>query len=221
MKREIVAVIPAKKNSDRIIAKNTRPFYNTTLYELKLNQLKKVKGFRDIIVSSESKEILEIAEKNGFSTHLRDPSYSTSDVPMSEVYSCIASEVHGEFIAWINVTNPLAETVDYEEAINQFNKLDLNKYNCLLSAWELKENIFYNDKPVNFKPYPWPRSQDLVGCYALSFVINILKRNDMVKWESCVGSKPYFYLLDSLTSTDIDFQEDFDFCEMIYRQRYP
>ena len=96
--------------------------------------------------------------------------------------------------------------------------MDYN-FDCLLSAYEVKENLFYNGQPVNFKPNPWPKSQDLRGVYAMSFVINILKREDMVKWGSCVGQKPYFYLLDLVTSTDVDFQWDFDFCEMIYRER--
>ena len=41
----------------------------------------------------------------------------------------------------------------------------------------------------------------------------------MIKWGSCVGQKPFFYMLDPVTSTDVDFQWNFDFCEMIYKQR--
>ena len=84
---------------------------------------------------------------------------------------------------------------------------------------ELKIIDDINGKPVNFKPYPWPRSQDLKGAYSLSFVINLLKREDMIKWGSCVGNNPYLFILDTIDSWDIDFQEDFDFCEMIYEKR--
>ena len=94
--------------------------------------------------------------------HVRDPKYSTSEIPMSEVYSFIASEIHGDNIAWINVTNPLAETQIYEEACNLYHKME-SKYDCLLSSVALQENVFFNGQPVNFKPYPWPRSQDLKG----------------------------------------------------------
>ena len=34
---------------------------------------------------------------------------------MSEVYRNIASEISGEFIAWINITNPLISHEIYEE----------------------------------------------------------------------------------------------------------
>jgi CMP-N-acetylneuraminic acid synthetase len=218
MLKEIVGLIPVKGSSDRVPMKNLRKFGNSSLYELKLSQLLRAEGFKEIIVSSEEESILSIAEKKGFGTHKRNPKYSTSDIPMSEVYSYIASEIKGENIAWINVTNPLAEGHIYTNAIKIFNELD-KKFDCLLSANNLQENVFYKGIPVNFKPSPWPRSQDLQGCCTLPFVINILKRQNMVNWGSCVGKSPYFYFLDKIESWDIDTQEDFDFCEMIYNQR--
>ena len=218
MKGTIVGLVPVKGSSDRVKQKNLRSFCNTSLLELKLNQLKDVKGFNDIIVSSEDEEVLKVAESKGFSLHVRDPKYSTSEIPMSEVYSFIASEIHGDNIAWINVTNPLAETQIYEEACNLYHKME-SKYDCLLSSVALQENVFFNGQPVNFKPYPWPRSQDLKGLNSLTFVINILKRSDMIEWGSCVGNTPYFYDLDKVDSWDIDDQADFDFCEFVYSQR--
>ena len=218
MKKEIIGLIPVKGSSERVKDKNLRPFHDTSLYELKLNQLKGVKGFSDIIVSSENELVLDIAKKKGFHVHVRDPKYSTSDIPMSEVYSFVASEIPGEHIAWINVTNPLAETEIYEHAINEYNAMG-EEHDCLLSAYEVKDYIFHNGKPVNFKSKPWPKSQDLTGLCAIPFVINIMKRDDMIKWESCVGNNPHFFLIDRVTAMDVDYQEDFDFCEMIFKQR--
>ena len=217
-KKEIIGLIPVKGSSERVPMKNLRKFGDTSLFELKLSQLSRSKGFEKIIVSSEEDNILSIAKREGFSTHKRDPIYSTSDIPMSDVYSHIASEIKGENIAWINVTNPLADSEIYTNAVKLFNEME-NDYDCLLSATILQENVFYKGVPVNFSPSPWPRSQDLQGTCTLPFVINILKRQDMVKWGSCVGQSPYFYYLDKLDSWDIDTQEDFDFCEMIYNQR--
>ncbi|MDD4957112.1 MAG: hypothetical protein PHH49_07740 [Candidatus Omnitrophica bacterium] len=218
MNKDITAVVPVKGASERVKGKNIRPFHDTNLFELKLDQLKGVKGFDRIIVSSESEGILETARKKGFGTHARDPRYSTSDVPMSDVYSYIASEVPGEHIAWVNVTNPLAGTDVYEKAASLYRDMG-KEHDCLLSVYEVKDYIFYKGEPVNFKPSPWPKSQDLEGMYALPFVVNILRREDMVRWGSCVGEKPYFYVLDRLTAMDVDWQEDFDFCEMIYKKR--
>ena len=217
-KIEIVGIIPVKANSERVKKKNLRKFANTNLFELKLNQLKKTKNFKEFVVSSEDKKILNIAKKKGFLIHYRDSYYSTSKVPMSEVYSYIASAVNAKHVAWINVTNPLAGPKIYDEAVRLYKK-NLNRFDSLLSAVEVKENFFYNGKPINFKRSPWPRSQDLKPLISLPFVINILKRNDLIKWGSCVGKKPFFYLLNSLDAKDIDNPEDFQICESIYKSR--
>ena len=217
-KIEIVGIIPVKANSERVKKKNLRKFGNTSLYELKLKQLKKTKKFKKFVISSEDENILSIAEKNGFTTHLRDPYYSTSKVPMSEVYSYIASSVDAIHVAWINVTNPLAGAQIYDKAVDLYLK-NCNKYDCLLSATECRENFFYKNKPINFKPSPWPRSQDLNPLISLPFVINILKREKLIKWGSCVGKKPFFYILDNLVAKDIDNPQDFKFCEHIYKNQ--
>jgi CMP-N-acetylneuraminic acid synthetase len=217
-KKEIVGLIPVKGESDRVKKKNLREFSDTNLFELKLSQLKGVVGFSDLVVSSEDPTILETAQKAGCSIHERDPKYSTSKVAMSEVYSAIGSEVHGEHIAWINVTNPLAVADFYTEGIKQYQNMP-EEYDCLLSVYELQDNVIYKGKPLNFPRYPWPRSQDLEPVLIMSFVINILRRKDLIRWGSCVGESPYFLIRDPIESWDIDFQIDFDFCQMIYEKR--
>ena len=215
MSKEIVALVPVKGSSERVSMKNLRKFGDSSLYELKLSQLAKAKGFDKIIVSSEEDMILSIAKEKGFGIHERDPKYSTSDIPMSDVYSYIASEIEGENIAWINVTNPMADSDCYTKAVEIYKKMN-EKYDCLLSVSEVKDYLFYHGRPINFKSKPWEKSQNLTGVVEMTFVINILKRQKMVDWGSCVGSTPYFYNLSKVESWDIDFQEDFDFCEMMH-----
>ena len=137
---------------------------------------------------------------------------------MSEVYSYIGSSVKAEHVAWINVTNPLAGSEVYDKAVTLYRK-NFIKYDCLLSAVEVKENFFYKKKPINFSRSPWPRSQDLEPLISLPFVINIMKKKNLVKWGSCVGKKPFFYILDNLIAKDIDNPEDFLFCETIYKKK--
>ena len=160
-----------------------------------------------------------IATKYGFKTHFRDKYYSTSSVPMSEVYENLAKQATTEHVAWINVTNPLAGPEIYDKAVEIYKKIH-NKYDCLLSAIKNKENYFSKNKPINFKASPWPRSQDLEPLISLPFVINILKRKNLIKWRSCVGKNPFFYILDPVLAADIDNQQQFDFCEMIYKKKF-
>ena len=190
-RNNIVAIVPVKGNSVRVKKKNLTKFANSNLFKIKLQQLKKTDCFKKIVISSESKKILNYAKKNGFGIHLRDKFFSTSKVPMSDVYKNIASEIDGEYIAWINVTNPLCDEYIYQSAVKKFKTISKN-YDCFLSAVKNKQNYFYKNKPINFKRSPWPRSQDLQPIISLPFAISILKRKDMIKWGSCVGKKPFF-----------------------------
>ena len=217
-KKNIVALVPLNGNSVRVKKKNLTKFADSNLFKIKLNHLKKTNCFKKIIISSEDKMILEYAKKNGFDTHLRNKYYSTSKVPMSEVYRNIASEIEGDYIAWINVTNPLCNEYVYESAIKKFNKIS-KKYDCFLSAVKNQQNFFYKKKPINFKRSPWPSSQDLEPLLTLPFAISILRRKDMVKWGSCVGKKPYFYNLNPLVATDIDDHYSFKIAELLYKNK--
>ena len=60
---EIIAIVPVKLKSQRVKSKNIRKFANSNLFQIKLNQLKKTKCFKKIIISSESDKILNIAKK--------------------------------------------------------------------------------------------------------------------------------------------------------------
>ena len=136
-------------------------------------------------------------------------------VPLINV---LANETSGDAIAWIQVNNPLVKPDRYNEAIHTYRNL-IPDYDCLLSVNDVKKYLFYGDKPINFKPYPWAKSQDLVNLCELNFAVCILKREDMIKWGSLVGDHPYFFFGDAEEFTDIDDLSAFRFCEMIYNQK--
>ena len=69
------------------------------MYELKLMQLSKTKEFKNFIVSSESHKVLKIAKEYGFKTLLRNKYFSTSKVPMSEVYSHLGKQASTKHVA--------------------------------------------------------------------------------------------------------------------------
>ena len=60
MSDKITAVVPVKGSSSRLPNKNILPFGDSNLLQHKIEQLKKVKGLHEIIVSSDSDEMLAI-----------------------------------------------------------------------------------------------------------------------------------------------------------------
>lgn len=216
--QNITALVAVKGDSERVPKKNIRKFSNSSLLEIKLQQLESSCVFKEILVSSESDEVLAKVRPFNVSVHKRDPYYSTSEVPMSEVYEYLASQVKTDYIAWIPVTNPLVDENIYREAVDTFLTMDHNEYDSLLSVNEIKEYLYYNNEPINFTRDPWLRSQDLTGVCAINFAINIISKKNMIKNRATMGERPKFFYIPKKNAIDIDYMEDFIFAELIFKQ---
>jgi CMP-N-acetylneuraminic acid synthetase len=53
----------------------------------------------------------------------------------------------------------------------------------------------------------------------MNFAICILRAKDMVDWQSLVGERPFLFEIPRADAIDIDWPEDFAFCEAEYKRR--
>ncbi|MFT6985471.1 MAG: CMP-N-acetylneuraminic acid synthetase/phosphoglycolate phosphatase-like HAD superfamily hydrolase [Psychromonas sp.] len=213
--KNLVALIAVRAGSQRVKNKNIRPFADSNLLEIKINQLKKVKQLDEIIVNSDCDKMLEIARKNGVTAIKREEKYASSEVGMSEVYQHFAEVTDSAHIMYANVTNPLAEAENYEEAISKyFSSLETN--DSLASCHPIKEFLWKDGEAINYDTKNQPRSQDLPDIVALNFAISILPREVMHKKKNIIGEKPIFFVLDEIESVDIDTELDFYLAEKLY-----
>lgn len=212
----IKALVAVRSGSVRVTNKNIRPFAGSTLLEVKLNQLKRIKGLDGIIVNSNDDTMLQIADSMGCETIKRDPYYASNSVSMSEVYKNMAENCDCDVIAYINVTNPLLKDETIEKAIETYK--NMNNFDSLNSAHLIKEFMFLDNMPVNYDLKNQPRSQDLPDYYALNFAINIISKEKMISCKNVVGDKPLIYSIDEIEATDIDNPIDFDFAEFVFKK---
>lgn len=213
---KIKALVAVRSGSMRVQNKNLRPFAGSSLLEVKLEQLKRIKGLDGIIVNSNDDTMLEIAQKMGCETVKRDPYYASNEVSMSDVYKNMAENCDCDVIAYINVTNPLLKDETIEKAIEEYK--NMTDYDSLNSAHLVKEFMFLDNKPVNYDLKHQPRSQDLPDYYALNFAINIISREKMISCKNVVGEKPWIYGIDEIEATDIDNPIDFEFSEFVFKK---
>lgn len=211
---KIKALVAVRSGSMRVQNKNLRPFAGSSLLEVKLAQLKRIKNLDGIIVNSNDDTMLGIAEKMGCETVKRDPYYASNEVSMSDVYKNMAENCDCDVIAYINVTNPLLKDETIEKAIEEYK--NMKDFDSLNSAHLVKEFMFLDNKPVNYDLKNQPRSQDLPDYYALNFAINIISREKMIACKNVVGEKPWIYGIDEIEATDIDNPIDFDFSEFVF-----
>ena len=214
----IKALIAARSGSVRVKNKNIRPFAGSTLLEVKIEQLKRLNIFDDIVVNSNDDEILEIAQKHGASSVRRDPYYASNTVSMSDVYKNMAENMGKcDVIAYINCTNPLIKDQTIVNLVN-FYKAHCNEFDYVNSAHHIKEFMFLDNKPINYDLKHQPRSQDLPNILALNFAVSVISKEKMIECKNVVGEKPFIYPIDEVEATDIDNQIDFDFAEFLFKQ---
>jgi CMP-N-acetylneuraminic acid synthetase len=82
---KIVALIPAKKNSQRLPGKNFIRFYGKNIIDYTIDSAKKSKIFSDIFVSSDDRKIIKIARKYKISFLLRSKKLSSSKAKLTDV----------------------------------------------------------------------------------------------------------------------------------------
>jgi CMP-N-acetylneuraminic acid synthetase len=122
----ITAIIPVRQGSTRIKDKNIRKFGNTSLLENKIQQLKKTKGIDEIIVSSDSDVMLQIACENGVIAKKRPPEYCDEKTKtFNEVVRYIADyEVTSETMMWTPCVCPFVTNKKFEEGISIYRNCD-------------------------------------------------------------------------------------------------
>ena len=95
-KDKLTAVIPVRKGSQRVKNKNLKPFADSTLLDIKIETLKKVIGLDEIVVSSDSQEMLDIARKHNVTAHRREDYYASSEVNNSDFMVNLSTSVDSE-----------------------------------------------------------------------------------------------------------------------------
>ena len=202
----ITAIIPVREGSRRLKNKNVAPFAGTNLLINKINQLKQVKEITNIVVSSDSDNMLEMARLQGVSTHKRAVEFcDEKSKTFGEVVAHICENVYGHDILWATCTAPLVFPKQYKEAISLYYKALEDGYDSLVSMEKFKRYLWDDNGPINYelgiKHVP---SQQLKPLYFVTDGILLAPRRKMIEWKYFHGSNPYKYILDKRTSIDID-----------------
>ena len=217
MKRKIItAIVPVRKGSQRVKNKNFKPFAGTNLLRIKLEILKQVKTIDKIVVSTDSDEAIKTAKEFNIDYHKREAYYASSQCNNSEFYQNLAENIEGHYLMYTPVTAPLIEVKTYYDFINRFSNSTM--HDSMVTAAYVKDHLWLDNKPINYDPKNAPNTQDLPDIIKLTYGINIISRENMIKFRNVVGNKPAFYVLEDEETIDIDTPLDFEFAEHLYKK---
>ena len=208
-----VAVVAVRAGSQRVPNKNIRPFGDTTLLDLKLNVLKNTSGLNEIIVNTDSKDMIEIARKHGVSYMKRDRYFASSEATNSEFHRHIAEVTNADNIFLAPVCSPFISARRHSEIIKIFHE---SKCDSVTSTTPIIGHLWKDGSPLNYDRLNVPNSQDLPFIEMLNYGISLITRDSMLEVSGLVGLDPKFMNLSFIESIDINEMEEFRLAESLY-----
>jgi len=221
--KTFLAIIPARGGSKRLPNKNILDLAGKPLIAYTIEAAKKSKYIDDIIVSSDSDEILKIAKEYNIKT-IKRPDYLASDTAKTiDVIKHVIESMTGEYdyIVLLQPTSPLRNEKHIDEAIELLN---VKEADAIVSVCEMDHSpLWSNTLPASLSMESFlrdeiknKRSQDLEKYYRINGAIYICKTDELLKQNTLFLDKNIFaYVMNRKSSIDIDDEIDFKLVEVL------
>lgn len=226
MTNGISVFLPTRKGSERVKGKNTRPFAGVRggLLKIKLRQLLALAEVGEIVLSTnDSGSLLVAAEFSDDRLRVveRPDELALSSTDLVDLVRYAPTICSCDHILWTHVTSPFTSTEQYINAIGDYFRTSNLGYDSLMSVnryrnflWSRESNDIVNrDSAIK-----WPRTQDLKEWYEIDSAIFLAPRSTYTKESDRIGHKPYLFEQKPRHSFDIDYEDDFELAEMLYKQ---
>jgi pseudaminic acid cytidylyltransferase len=224
--KNIIAIITARGGSKRIPKKNIKEFFGKPMLSYAINACKDSGIFSEIMVSTDSEEIAEVARKNGANIpFMRSPKtaddFATTFDVLEEVINNYKKEKQEfEHVCCIYPCVPFLSRQTLQDAYNQLIKSDNDALQPVCKfpvpiEWAMKiENgiLVPNDRKAQLI-----RSQDLTPKYFDVGMFYMIKTTVLLKEKSLTPPKTMAYIMDEQEVQDIDTIDDWKIAEMKYK----
>ena len=224
--KNIIAIITARGGSKRIPKKNIKEFFGKPMLSYAINACKDSGLFSEIMVSTDSDEIAEIARNNGAqvpfmrSQKTADDYASTFDVVEEVINNYKKENREYDFLCCVYPCVPFLSGQTLQSAYNQLiaSSNDALQPVCKFPVpveWAMKiENgiLVPNDRNAQLM-----RSQDLVPKYFDVGMFYMVKTAVMLKERSLLPPKTMAYIMNEKEVQDIDTIDDWIKAEFKYK----
>ena len=217
----MLAIIPAREGSKGVPNKNVRKIAGKPLIEYTINEAKKSKKISRIVVTSDSDQILKIANNLGIESIKRPKKYAKDSSPMVDVLVHLLSKKKYsdyESIILLQPTCPLRTHKDIDLAIEAF---FLNNADSLVSVVKVEDchparmYKIESNRMISILPeYSTSNRQDLPVLYLRNGSIYIAKKK-IINGGNIWGGNIFPYLMDKLNSLNIDDLADFNYAKYL------
>jgi CMP-N-acetylneuraminic acid synthetase len=222
MSNKVVALLPMKRYSERIPNKNLLKMCGLPLFYHVLNELRKSKSIKSIVINTDSQEIIDCCKQDfpNIICTVRPNAICGDFVEMNEIIKYDISNLNGEHFLQTHSTNPLLSEKTISAAIaSYFDNLD--EYDSLFSVNKIQTRLFNSNlRPLNHKKGELIRTQDLEPIYEENSNFYIFSKTSFFDADrSRIGNNPYLYEMEKYESIDIDNMDDFILAETIMEKK--
>jgi len=221
----IVAIIPARGGSKGTPRKNIKTLYGKPLIAYIIETALQVKELDKVIVSTEDKEILEIAKEHGAEVpFVRPKELARDDTPTLPVlqhaikYLEDQENYSPEIVVLLYATSPLLRAERVSEAIRILKDGD---FDSVLGVVEDRGH-YWTEKGGDYKriyPKILKNRQFTKPLFKENGSIYAFKRDLLMKEDTLVGGKIGFLIMQKEESIDIDEPLDFEIAEFFMMRK--
>lgn len=211
-----VAFIPIKMNNERTPGKNTKRFYNgKCILEIIQETLMKVKGLDEVYVFCSNDAIKEYII-DGVKFLKRPEFLDTKTATPNDIINEFMKLVDADIYMVSHATSPFVSVEHFEECINA---VVSGEYDSSFTAEKIQKLLWTkNNTPFNFDPENVPRTQDLEPIFDEVSAAYVFVKETFLKYNRRIGINPHLTIVSGVECVDIDYPEDLQIAEAVYKE---
>jgi len=217
----ITALVPMRHHSQRVPGKNYRLLDGKPLYQHILATLQNVPEVKQIVVDTDSAEIIAGLKQAFPAVHVIDrPEHLRADnISMNTILLHDISQAPAELYLQTHSTNPLLKAKTISAAIHKLVD-SMPQHDSLFSVTRLQTRLYdQHGKAINHDPRVLIQTQDLPPVYEENSCIYLFPPQTLQQNSTRIGKQPILFETDPEESWDIDEEIDFKLVEMILQAR--
>ncbi|WP_422446937.1 cytidylyltransferase domain-containing protein [Thermoanaerobacterium sp. DL9XJH110] len=228
--KKILAIIPARAGSKGIPGKNIKSLAGKPLITYTIEVAQKSEIFDYILVSTDGREIAELAKKAGAQVPFIRPAELASDGAKSidVIHHAMRwLEQNDMIFDWLMYLQPTSPLRAVEDILSSCELMLKRKAEAIVSVCEVDYNPFLvNTLPKDLCMANFIRPelqninrQQLPVYYRINGAIYLSRWDFIKKSNTWYGPKTYAYIMPKMRSIDIDDVFDFKFAEFILENK--
>lgn len=208
---KVVAFVPIRLNSKRVVGKNLKPLGGKPMMCHLLETLVQVPAIDEVYVYCSSEEVRPMLPA-GVKLLLRDTALDSDTALGEQIYDAFVRDVDADVYMLAHTTSPFIKADTINRAIDEVLQ---GRHDSAFSAQKIQTFAWFGGKPLNYSPTSIPRTQTIEPVYVETSAFYIFQRDMWVKHHRRVGINPYMAIVGPVEGVDIDYPEDFELAEMM------